>query len=283
MLDSAPIVASPSACQDYPDQCGKTQDDLQENGLWENWPCYGVISSAPSSVLSVIFEHGSSHCGILSPTAPAGCAMLHRAVGDLRWLRFQPLHWSNQLDPSDLCHYWQIKMDSVTINGQNRGLLRRLPGHHRRTGTSPDRWPNTGHQQHGIPGLEPQANQYGEATVNLPEHPELPDVTSLSMERLPPSPHSAYVSQVSLNAGCNRKAVQPWWMNDDGIERVCFSVHLTRAIWLQALALVRGGSNLWILGDVVHQGSTTPSLMPRPSTLFGQVCVIQTRHLTDCL
>ncbi|CAB1428657.1 unnamed protein product [Pleuronectes platessa] len=126
-------------------------------------------------------------------------------------------HYTGQISwiPLTSATYWQIKMDSVTINGQTvacSGGCQAIID----TGTSQIVGPNTDISNMNS-WVGASANQYGEATVNCQSIQSMPDVTFTLNGKAFTVPASAYVSQ--SNYGCSTGFGQ-------------------------------GGSNLWILGDV---------------------------------
>ncbi|XP_060931023.1 pepsin A-like [Limanda limanda] len=128
-----------------------------------------------------------------------------------------PNHYTGQISwiPLTSATYWQIKMDSVTINGQTvacSGGCQAIID----TGTSLIVGPNSDISNMNS-WVGASTNQYGEATVNCQNIQSMPDVTFTLDGKAFTVPASAYVSQ--SNYGCSTGFGQ-------------------------------GGSNLWILGDV---------------------------------
>ncbi|XP_034446257.1 pepsin A-like [Hippoglossus hippoglossus] len=126
-------------------------------------------------------------------------------------------HFTGQISwiPLTSATYWQIKMDSVTINGQTvacSGGCQAIID----TGTSLIAGPSSDISNMNS-WVGASTNQYGEATVNCQNIQSMPDVTFTLDGKAFTIPASAYVSQSYY--GCSTGFGQ-------------------------------GGSNLWILGDV---------------------------------
>ncbi|XP_040909381.1 pepsin A-like [Toxotes jaculatrix] len=127
-------------------------------------------------------------------------------------------HYTGQITwiPLTSASYWQIKMDSVTINGEivacSGGCQAIID-----TGTSLIVGPNSDISNINA-WVGASTNQYGEATVNCQNIQSMPDVTFTLNGNAFTVPASAYVSET--NYGCNTGFGQG------------------------------GSSQLWILGDV---------------------------------
>uniref|UniRef100_A0A8C6TX67 pepsin A n=1 Tax=Neogobius melanostomus TaxID=47308 RepID=A0A8C6TX67_9GOBI len=131
--------------------------------------------------------------------------------------------------PLSSATYWQIKMDSVTVNGQTvacAGGCQAIID----TGTSLIVGPNSdiGNLNSWVGA---SLNQYGEAIVNCQNIPNMPDVTFSLNGHAFTVPASAYISQTSYGCytGFGQGGSEPLWILGDVFIREYYAVFDTKS------------------------------------------------------